>query len=192
MSALTAAELDTIAAIAARAVRAAVIDDRCWTPDPNDYPSSLRQPAAVFVTLRRGGQLRGCVGTLTADDPLVIAIADRARAAAFDDPRFETVRPDEIDDLHLSVSVLSPTEPLPVNSFSELLDAVRPGIDGIVIEAGRHRATFLPSVWEDLPEPAQFLDALWRKASLPARAWPPSMRVSRYTASHSSEVALHR
>ncbi|MGD9796366.1 MAG: AmmeMemoRadiSam system protein A [Acidimicrobiia bacterium] len=196
MSELTASQLETLAAVAAEAVRAATTADRCWVPDPCAYEPSLRGPAAVFVTLRhlgrlaRRGQLRGCVGTLTPEAPLVVAIADRARAAAFDDPRFDAIQPDELDDLAISVSVLSPLEPLAVDSYDELLRALRPGIDGIVIDAGRHRATFLPSVWEEIPTPERFLDALWRKASLPARAWPPETRVSRYTASHSREVPV--
>jgi AmmeMemoRadiSam system protein A len=198
MTELTGAELDTLAEVAAEAVRAAVIDGRCWAPRLDFVGPALRLPAAVFVTLRtrgerdRAGALRGCVGTLTADAPMVLATADRARAAALDDPRFDPVRPVELDDLAVSVSVLSPLEALAVDSYDELLHALRPGIDGVVIDAGRHRATFLPSVWEELSTPERFLEALWRKASLPARAWPPSTQVLRYTASHSSEVPLHR
>jgi len=192
MSALTDADLDAVALIAARAVHDAVMEERRWIPELDAYPAALREPAAVFVTLRRRGQLRGCIGTLEPMGPLVVTAADRARAAAFDDPRFDPVQPHEIGELRLSVSVLSPLEPMVVDSYDELLRALRPGVDGIVIEAGRHRATFLPAVWDDLPTATQFLEALWRKASLPGRAWPPSMRVSRYTARHSAEVPLRR
>ena len=181
---LTAEQLDRLAQIAERAVVAAVRERRELHPDPADFAAPLREAAAVFVTLRRHGQLRGCIGMLEPIMPAVEAVADRARAAALHDPRFEPVRIDELDELDVSVSVLSRPIPLAVHSYDELRNRLRPGIDGVVVDAGRHRATFLPSVWEELPDVDDFLLALWRKAGLPHRAWPPGIIISCYTAQH--------
>jgi len=182
--ALTSAELQQLVQVAEQAVAMAVLHGSTLHPDVGDFPRSLGEPGAVFVTLRRHGRLRGCIGTLVATDPLVVAVADRARAAALADPRFDPVRADELDEIEVSVSVLSPPRPLPVERFADLVDALHPGQDGLVVVAGGHRATFLPSVWEELPDPLAFLDALWRKAGLAPRAWPPDIAVSRYHAQH--------
>lgn len=181
---LTAQELDALVEVAVESIRRAVAEGRRWEPDPAEHPEALRRPGATFVTLRRAGALRGCIGTLEATEPLVTAVADRARAAALADPRFLPVEPRELGDLEVSVSVLSAPGPLRVGSWQELRDALRPGVDGLVVEAGHHRATFLPSVWEELPAPEAFLDALWRKAGLPPRVWPAGIAISRYTAQH--------
>ena len=184
MSRLTAEQLDQLAEIAERSVVAAVRDRRELHPDPAGFAAPLRDAAAVFVTLRRHGQLRGCIGTLEATDPAVEAVADRARAAALHDPRFEPVGIDELDDLDVSVSVLSRPIPIDAHSYDDLRRRLRPGVDGVVVDAGRHRATFLPSVWEELADPDEFLHALWRKAGLVYRAWPPGIVISCYTAQH--------
>jgi hypothetical protein len=109
----------------------------------------------------------GCAGIGTRSRrPLVEAVADRA-ALRPHDPRFEPVAPDELDGLEVSISVLSRPVPMAVADHADLRAQLRPGIDGLVVEAGSHRATFLPSVWEELTDPAEFLAALWRKAGLP-------------------------
>ena len=182
---LSAAELRALADIAHHAVITAVRDRRRDVPEPGDFPEALRRPGAVFVTLRRDGQLRGCVGTMSPVMPLVQAAADRARAAAFDDPRFQPVRPAELDGLAVEVSVLSPMEGFTVGGYDELVGALRPGVDGLLVEAGRHRATFLPAVWDELKDPADFVDALWRKAGMPSRSWPAGIATWRYHAQHS-------
>lgn len=182
--ALCADDMQRLVHVAEQAVELAVLHGATMHPDVADYPPSLAEPGAAFVTLRRHGRLRGCIGTLVATDPLVVAVADRARAAALADPRFDPVGPAELDDLEVSVSVLSAPRPLAVADFDGLVDALRPGIDGVVVDAGPHRATFLPSVWEELPQPLQFLDALWRKAGLQPRAWPRGIAISRYGAQH--------
>lgn len=176
--------LDTLAGVAERSVHLAVRDHRRWVPDPHHYPPELREAGAAFVTLRREHHLRGCIGTMAAVDPLVVTVADRARAAAFDDPRFVAVGLAELDTLEVSVSVLSPMRRVVVASYEELLVDVRVGVDGLLVEAGRHRATLLPSVWDDLADPDSFVAALWRKAGLAPRAWSHELTVSRYTAQH--------
>ena len=167
---LTPDELGQLVEIAERSIHQAVLG-RQWHPDPIAYSARLRQPGAVFVTLRQHHRLRGCVGTLTATEPLVMAVADRAKAAAFDDPRFPGVRLGDLADLE-------------VNGVDELVAAIRPGVDGVVIEADRHHATFLPAVWDDLPHPQEFVDALWRKAGMTPGTWPDHAVASRYTAQH--------
>ena len=181
---LTLDELQVLVEVAERSVHIAVIERRTWYPDPDEHPSALREPGAAFVTLRRAGRLMGCIGTMAALDPLVVTVADRARAAALDDPRFPGITASDLPELDVSVSVLSPMEPIPVRDYEELLVTIRPGIDGLLVDAGYHRATFLPSVWDELADPATFVEALWRKAGLAPAVWPAATRISRYTAQH--------
>ena len=133
------------------------------------------------MTLLRNGDLRGCVGTLSPRRSLAADVVANAVAAAFQDPRFPPLTAHEFPALAVEVSVLSPQEILDVPREAELLRALRPGIDGLLLEHGQHRATFLPQVWEMLPEPAQFVAALKHKAGLPEGFWSPDMVVARYT-----------
>lgn len=146
------------------------------------YPVELRSPAATFVTLNSEGQLRGCVGTLYPVRPLVEDVAHNAYAAAFHDPRFEPVTQEELDRISPSISLLSPPMRMEVETEAELTAALRPGEDGLILEEGRYRSTFLPAVWESLPEPPEFLAHLKRKAGLPANYWSPTMKFYRYKA----------
>jgi AmmeMemoRadiSam system protein A len=141
----------------------------------------LREPGATFVTLRRRGDLRGCVGSLQAHRPLFDDVWRNARASAFHDSRFPPVRPDELAEISVEVSLLSPPEPLPCAGEAEALRLLRPGTDGVVLECGERRGTFLPQVWEQLPDPRDFLGHLRRKAGLPPGFWSPEVRISRYT-----------
>jgi AmmeMemoRadiSam system protein A len=141
----------------------------------------LARQAATFVTLRLEGELRGCIGSIDARRPLGEDVAGNARAAAFSDPRFEPLRAAEFATVNVEVSVLSPRAPLAVANVEEAIRAMRPGIDGIYLEYGDCRATFLPQVWESLPDPRQFLAALRHKARLPADFWDPAIRLTRYT-----------
>lgn len=140
----------------------------------------LLQPGASFVTLKRDGQLRGCIGTLEPSRPLASDVAENAYAAACRDPRFPAVQLRELAGLQLSVATLGPHEALRASSRDALLAALRPGIDGLVVRSGSRRATFLPAVWEQLPEPADFVDALWQKARLLPGSWPEHLELSRY------------
>ena len=151
----------------------------------------LREPGASFVTLTRKGELRGCVGTLEAHRPLGIDVRENAVAAAFRDPRFMPLAHAEFDEIRVEVSLLSPTEALQVKDESAALAALRPNIDGIVFKYGHYRSTFLPQVWEQLPEPAEFLAHLRRKAGLPMDFWAEQVRLSRYTVSKWKEVAAY-
>ncbi|VAW73963.1 COG2078: Uncharacterized ACR [hydrothermal vent metagenome] len=141
----------------------------------------LAKPGACFVTLRHDDQLRGCIGSLEACRPLIEDAAENAYAAAFRDPRFQPLKPSELPRLHLSLSVLSLAEAMTFASQADLLQQLRPGIDGLILQAGAQRGTFLPAVWESLPRPVDFLDKLKLKASLPANYWSDDIQVWRYT-----------
>lgn len=153
------------------------------------YPPTLRERRATFVTLRLGEALRGCTGTLEAVRPLVADVAVHAFTAAFADPRFPPLLREEFPDVRIHISILGTPEPLPVGSEEELLAAVRPGVDGLILEdtASPRRATFLPAVWESLPDPLGFVRELKAKAGLPADAWSPTLRFWRYTTASVSD-----
>jgi hypothetical protein len=142
--------------------------------------AALAEPGATFVTLYRAGKLRGCIGTVTAWRPLGEDVRANAMAAAFRDPRFPPLLQDEFPGLAVEVSLLDPPQPLPAADEREALTQLRPGIDGVVLECGRHRATFLPQVWDQLPDPLDFLAALKRKAGLAERYWGDDLRLARY------------
>lgn len=148
-----------------------------------EYPA-LRQrltaPAATFVTIRLGGQLHGCIGTITPVRSLVDDLRHNAVAAAFHDPRTRRLEPSELDEAHFEVSVLGPTEALPCASYAEALERVRPNVDGVVVASGRHRGVFLPQVWTQLPTVEAFLDALWRKAGMEPGSWPQGTTLERF------------
>lgn len=143
----------------------------------------LQEPGASFVTLTRQGELRGCIGTLEAHRPLGVDVRENAVAAAFRDPRFMPLSRDEFDAIRVEVSLLSPSESLAVADEATALAALRPHVDGVVFAYRHFRSTFLPQVWEQLPEPAEFLAQLKRKAGLPADFWADEVRLSRYTVS---------
>jgi len=142
--------------------------------------ATLTQPAATFVTLKLAGELRGCIGSLKPLRPLGVDVRENAIAAAFRDPRFPPLAVVEFEATSVEVSLLSADERLDVRDEEDLLARMRPGVDGLVLEYGHHRSTFLPQVWESLPEPRDFLAALKRKAGLPGDFWSPQVNVSRY------------
>lgn len=145
-----------------------------------NYTDALHQHGASFVTLKINNSLRGCVGSLQAYQPLVVDIVQHAYAAAFQDTRFSPVTETEYPELHYHISVLEKPLTLPVNNEVELLDTLVPGIDGVILEDGPHKATFLPSVWESLETPVQFIQQLKLKAGLPANHWSSNMVVKTY------------
>jgi hypothetical protein len=148
----------------------------------HDASPALRAPGASFVTLKRFGQLRGCVGSLEAVRPLVEDVAHNARAAAFHDPRFTPLTADELADLEIGVTLIGAAEPIAFRDEQDLLAQLVPGVDGLIIEQGRRRATFLPQVWQTLPEARDFLRALKQKAGLEPDDCPEGLRAWRYRA----------
>ncbi len=146
-----------------------------------DTPASLLEQAACFVTLNESGQLRGCIGSLEARRPLAVDVCENAYAAAFRDPRFAALTEPELDKLDLSISVLTPARAMQFESEQDLIRQLRPGVDGLILTDAGRRGTFLPSVWEQLPEATDFLRHLKLKAGLPADHWSDGLRVERYT-----------
>jgi MEMO1 family protein len=146
-----------------------------------DEAACLREPGATFVTLKHGGQLRGCIGSLSVHRKLIDDVRANARAAAFQDSRFKPLRFEELYSIRIEVSLLSALQPMAFRDESDALLQLRPGIDGIVLEYGRHRGTFLPQVWENLPDPRSFLNELKRKAGLAPDFWNAQVRLARYT-----------
>ena len=142
--------------------------------------AALTLPAATFVTLKHSVELRGCIGSLKPRRPLGVDVRENALAAAFRDPRFPPLAVVEFEATSVEVSLLSADERLEVHGEAELVARLRRGVDGVILEYGSHRATFLPQVWETLPEPRGFLTALKRKAGLPDDFWSPRVNVSRY------------
>ena len=146
-----------------------------------DYPEPLRVLRATFVTLYVDEKLRGCVGTLEARQPLVEDVVNNAWCAAFRDSRFPVLTWTEYERLDIHISILSPPEPVTFSSEGDLLVKLRPFVDGLILEEGAHRGTFLPSVWEQLPDPREFLRHLKLKAGLDPDHWSKNIRVLRYT-----------
>lgn len=177
---LTARDEQALLCLAGDVIKAGV-QGRRHAVMAQEYSSALQQQAAAFVTLHQRGRLRGCIGSLEARQALVLDVADNAWAAAFRDPRFAPVSPGDVEALDIHISVLSPPAPLQFSSEADLLMQLRPGIDGLIMEAAGRRGTFLPSVWEQLPRPGEFLQHLKLKAGLPADYWSATLRVSRYT-----------
>ncbi len=173
-------ERKTLLHIARASIETGLREKRPLSVNPQDFPASLQALGAVFVTLSKGSRLRGCIGHLEAIQPLVQDVAENAFAAAFRDPRFPPVREDELPRIRIEISVLSPATPLHSHSEEEVLAQLVPGQDGVILEDRGARGTFLPSVWESLPEPRDFLRQLKRKAGLPEDYWSDHLRISRY------------
>ena len=145
-----------------------------------DYPSVLVEYRATFVTLELHQQLRGCIGRLEATRPLVVDVAENAFLAAFQDPRFPPLAIDELTKLEIHISLLTEHVPIIFSSEQDLISQLQPNIDGLILVEGHQRGTFLPSVWEQLPEPKQFLRHLKQKAGLAPDYWSDTIKVYRY------------
>jgi AmmeMemoRadiSam system protein A len=150
-----------------------------WFDSQTD-PGFLNEHGACFVTLMQTGQLRGCIGSLQAYRPLRDDVKENALAAAFRDPRFKPLSATEYNEICIEVSLLSALTAMTVANEEDALTQFQPGIDGIVLQCGDKRGTFLPQVWESLPEPHRFLEELKRKAGLQTDFWSDEIRLFRY------------
>jgi hypothetical protein len=150
--------------------------------DAKRFSEALQARRAVFVTLSLHGQLRGCIGGLEPIETLVQDTARHAFGAAFKDPRFEPVSAVEFAGVGVHLSVLSEPEALFFESEADVLGQLRPGVDGLILQLDEQRGTFLPSVWEALPQPRRFLEHLKVKAGLGPGDWSEGLRFWRYTA----------
>jgi AmmeMemoRadiSam system protein A len=171
--------------IARQSIESGVSAGRPLDTSKLDVPNRFRaEVAATFVTLfTNESELRGCIGELEARQSIAESVASNAFKAAFEDPRFPPLEKSELKNVSIHLSVLSPLKAIQVSSEAELVERLRPGVDGVVIEdASTHRrGTFLPAVWEDLPDPKDFLMRLKQKAHLPASSWSPHYKVFLYT-----------
>lgn len=150
-------------------------------PSLQGLPDTLREPRASFVTLRLAGVLRGCRGGLEPVRPLAHDVWEHAWSSAYDDPRFAPLPARDATAVEVSISILSALEPLAAATRAELLRQLEPRRHGVVLACGARRATFLPQVWDTLPEAADFLDRLLAKAGLSDRPWSPLTQAWRYT-----------
>ena len=148
----------------------------------------LNEPGACFVTLTQHGQLRGCIGSLQAHRALLMDIKSNAISAALHDPRFIPLSPEELTITSLEISLLGPSCPMEFRNEADALSGLQPGTDGVVLEYGRFKSTFLPQVWDQLPNPRQFMMHLKRKAGLPDDFWHADIKLSRYSVIKYSEV----
>jgi AmmeMemoRadiSam system protein A len=177
---LTQEERSHLRAIALSSIRHGLEEGRALEPDLAVLPESLRQPGATFVTLQLRGRLRGCVGSFEASRPLAEDVASNAFSAAFMDLRFPALSAGELPELEFHISLLTPLEAMGVENREDLLEQLRPGIDGLLLTDGSHRSTFLPQVWESLAEPEDFLGELLLKAGLPRDHWSDTISFHRY------------
>jgi len=172
---------EEIGPVLLRLARSAIEEALGGDMPPDPTPAWLREPAATFVTLTKKGRLCGCIGSIEARRPLGDDVRENAVAAAFQDSRFKPLRRQELDEVHIEVSLLSPLEPIEVATEEEALAAMRPRVDGIVFSFGRYRSVYLPQVWDQLPLPAEFLFHLRAKAGLPGDFWADGVKLWRFT-----------
>lgn len=161
--------------LAREAIKARLLENKLLQVDLESLPPPLQAERACFVTLTKGGKLRGCVGCLEAVQPLALEVRDRALGAAFQDYRFPNLRESELDQVRIEISYLTPPRSLQYPTPTELPGLLRPGIDGVVLSDGGRRATFLPQVWQKLPDPEQFLDRLCLKMGRQPGLWRDRM-----------------
>jgi AmmeMemoRadiSam system protein A len=167
--------------LALRSIKNGLDTGHALVIDPDEFPPELREHKATFVTLHRHQQLRGCIGMLKPMRPLAEDIAQNAWSAAFRDPRFSPLTRDEAEDLDIHISILGEPSAMEFSDEQDLVEQIRPGVDGLILEDGFNRGTFLPSVWESLPDAADFVSHLKLKAGLPQDYWSDTLKVQRYT-----------
>jgi len=173
-------EKNQLLEIARHSIRTGLDNKPALRVNVAEIPENLLNKHATFVTITQSGNLRGCMGSLEANETLAQSVANTAHNAAFRDPRFPNLTPEEMDRTLIDISVLTPMQEMSVANRDDLINQLRPGIDGLLLEDRGYRATFLPKVWESLKEPQAFLQQLLRKAGLSDSHWSASMRFHRY------------
>ncbi len=168
---LTPDEKKTLLGLAREALERGVRGEKLPRLDLSTLTARLREKGASFVTMTERGDLRGCIGTLEAYQPLAEDVRQHAVEAALNDYRFQPLTPAELNGISLEVSRLTAPHPLEYASPADLPAKLRPRVDGVILRAGSRRATFLPQVWEKIPEPAEFLDHLCLKMGAEAGLW---------------------
>jgi AmmeMemoRadiSam system protein A len=179
--ALSLADRQTLLSLARETIAQVFADQTRPAVDPANLSEELQRPGASFVTLTLGGQLRGCIGSIEPRRPLALDVQENAIGAAFRDPRFPPLSEEELSFVQIEISALTPPKPLDYSGPEDLLGKLRPHVDGVIIQRGWQRATFLPQVWEKLPNPRQFLGSLCMKAGLPQNDYTrPGLEVLTY------------
>jgi uncharacterized protein len=168
---LTDEEKQTLLRLAREAMEYGVRGKKLPPLDQNSITPRLHEQGASFVTLTIDGELRGCIGALEAYQPLVDDVREHAAAAALEDPRFRPVDETELNKIKLEVSRLTAPSPLEYSSSEDLLAKLRPHVDGVILKSDFRRATFLPQVWEKIPNPQDFLDHLCAKMGARSNLW---------------------
>ncbi len=182
-------ECELLLQIARRSIGHGLHKGEALEVDLHELSDALTSPQGVFVTLTQQDILRGCIGSMESSEPLAQSVAQSAYGAAFNDPRFSELAAHELEQTCIEISVLSPMEAVTAASRSELLSTLRPGIDGLLLHDRHYRSTFLPKVWEQLPDPEAFLDQLLAKAGLPISHWSSTIQFYRYSTVSFSEVS---
>ncbi len=157
--------------LARQSLEAAVNQQAAPRLDRYELTTKLKEPGASFVTLTIQGMLRGCVGALEPYQSLAEDVCEHAVAAGLQDFRFPPVRPEEMVQIEIEISHLTKPQPLQYTTPETLVEKLRPGIDGVVLRDGMRRATFLPQVWEKLPDPVEFLEHLCAKMGADPGLW---------------------
>lgn len=180
-------ELELLVDLADAALSAALAGEPHLAPPLATLPEALHAHRGAFVTLHVDGALNGCIGDVAGRGPLAHAVTRLVLSAAFADPRLPPLEPEQYDRTTIQVSVLSAPQPVAAFGRAELTALLRPGVDGLIVRAGGRAGLFLPDVWEQLPDPDEFLDHLWRKAGVPPSVWPDS--IERFGTQHVSRSA---
>ena len=157
--------------IAREAITCVVRKEQLKRIKPQEHSQLLREPGASFVTLTIREELRGCIGTLEANQPLILDVQEHAVAAAMEDYRFPVVREEELQMINIEISRLTPVHLKEYSTPEDLISKIRVNVDGILIKANGRRATFLPQVWEKVPDTEQFLSQLCMKMGAPPDLW---------------------
>ncbi len=171
----------TLLRIAQESIQQGIKTGQPLQPNLQDYSAPFQEMRATFVTLHLKEKLRGCIGIIEAIRPLIIDVAANAYAAASRDPRFSPVQQEELDRLVISISILSPRESIEFSSEEDLIQKIRPGIDGLILRDKGQQGTFLPAVWKECPDPKEFLSHLKMKAGLPPLHWSETVTIERFT-----------
>ncbi|HEV2758272.1 MAG TPA: AmmeMemoRadiSam system protein A [Acidimicrobiales bacterium] len=183
-------ELDALFALADLGVRTGLAGHPAPRVDAATLAPALREPAGAFVTLEVAGDLNGCIGSIVPEAPLGVAVPRLAWAAAFDDPRLPPLTAADYPSLEIKLSLIGPLEPVPAGTEAELAAHMRPGVDGVLIRSGAADATFLPAVWQKVPDALSFLRHLEAKAGLRPGQWPHGLQAWRYTTSDHRRKAV--
>jgi MEMO1 family protein len=178
----------TLLKLAAQSIRRGLTTALPLDVNPAKYSKALDAPGASFVTLRIKGQLRGCIGSFQHQRPLAKDVAKNAFASAFCDHRFEPLKSEELNDLELSISILSPSVPMDVRDEKDLISQLRQEVDGLIIEDMSRRALFLPTVWSQFPKPEDFLANLKAKAKITSSQWSHNFKASRFITAEISAI----